>query len=55
MRFDMPLDERMRKAEYKRNRYRMRLAAINKDRKRAGRPLLSSLHESCKLRLPVSG
>lgn len=57
MRYDMPLEERLRKAEYKRSRYRMnpelRLAAINKDRARRGYPTLSSLDESRKLRLPL--
>lgn len=57
MHFDTPLDERMRRAERKRARYRMnpdqRLAAINKKRQREGRPMLASLAESKKLRLPV--
>lgn len=57
MRYDMPLEERMRKAAYKRARYRaspeQRLAAINKDRQRRGLPTLSCLTESKKLRLPV--
>jgi hypothetical protein len=57
--YDAPLAERMRHAELKRQRYRrnpeMRLAAINKARVREGRPTISSLEESRKLRLPLDG
>jgi len=58
MRYDTPLEDRRRKADYKRARYRMnpeqRLAAINRNRARLGYPTLSSLGESKKLRLPVN-
>lgn len=54
--YETPLNERLRAAANSRALYRendaYRLAAINRDRRKRGLPILASLADSAALRLP---